>query len=37
MAPEPLPSPKPWEPTPLNEEEARNNVYLIPGAVSSAT
>jgi hypothetical protein len=27
---EPLPSPKPWEPTPLNEEEARNNVYLIP-------
>ena len=25
-----LPSPKPWEPTPLNEEEARNNVYLIP-------
>jgi hypothetical protein len=28
-APE-LPSPKPWEPTRLNEEEARNNVYLIP-------
>jgi hypothetical protein len=25
-----LPSPKAWEPTPLNEEEARNNVYLIP-------
>jgi hypothetical protein len=30
VAAEPLPSPKPWEPTPLNEEEARNNVYLIP-------
>jgi hypothetical protein len=29
-AAEALPSPKPWEPTPLNEEEARNNVYLIP-------
>ncbi len=28
-APE-LPSPKAWEPTPLNEEEARNNVNLIP-------
>ena len=27
---EALPSPKPWEPTPLNEEEARNNVYVIP-------
>ena len=27
---EPLPSPKPWEATPLNEEEARNNVYVIP-------
>ncbi len=26
----PLPSPKPWEPTPLNEEESRNNPYLIP-------
>jgi hypothetical protein len=26
----PLPSPKPWEPTPLNEEQSRNNVYLIP-------
>jgi hypothetical protein len=25
-----LPSPKPWEPTPLNEEQARNNVYVIP-------
>ena len=30
VAAEPLPSPKAWEPTPLNEEEARNNVYLIP-------
>jgi hypothetical protein len=30
VAAEPLPSPKPWEPTPLNEEEARNNVFLIP-------
>ncbi len=29
-AAEALPSPKPWEPTPLNEEEARNNVYLVP-------
>jgi hypothetical protein len=27
---EPLPSPKPWEATPLNEEQARNNPYLIP-------
>ncbi|MBV9761525.1 MAG: hypothetical protein JO340_13260 [Acidobacteriaceae bacterium] len=26
----PLPSPKAWEPTPLNEEQARNNPYLIP-------
>ena len=25
-----LPSPKPWEPTPLNEEQSRNNPYLIP-------
>jgi hypothetical protein len=30
VAAEPLPAPKPWQPTPLNEEEARNNVYLIP-------
>jgi len=30
VAAEPLPSPKPWEATPLNEEEARNNVYVIP-------
>jgi hypothetical protein len=28
----PLPSPKPWQPTPLNEEEERNNPYLIPAA-----
>jgi len=27
---EKLASPKPWEPAPLNEEEARNNPYLIP-------
>ncbi len=27
---EPLPSPKPWQPTPLNEEQARNNPYVIP-------
>ena len=27
---EPLPSPKPWEATPLNEEETRNNPYVIP-------
>jgi hypothetical protein len=30
VEPEPLPSPKPWEATPLNEEEARNNPYVIP-------
>jgi hypothetical protein len=27
---EPLPSPKPWQPAPLNEEQARNNPYVIP-------
>lgn len=27
---EPLPSPKSWQPTPLNEEQARNNPYVIP-------
>ncbi len=26
----PLPSPKPWEPTPLNEEQSRNNPFVIP-------
>ncbi len=26
----PLPSPKPWEATPLNEEQARNNPLVIP-------
>jgi hypothetical protein len=30
VPPEPLPSPKPWEATPLNEEEARNSPYVIP-------
>jgi hypothetical protein len=25
-----LPSPKPWQATPLNEEQERNNPYLIP-------
>ncbi len=30
VQPEPLPSPKPWEATPLNEEEARNNPFVIP-------
>ncbi len=30
VQPEPLPSPKPWQPTPLNEEQARNNPYVIP-------
>ena len=30
VAPEPTPHPKPWEPMPLNEEQARNNVNLIP-------
>ncbi len=29
---EPLPSPKPWEATPLNEEQLRNNPYVIPEA-----
>lgn len=28
----PLPSPKLWQATPLNEEQARNNPYLIPAA-----
>ncbi len=27
-----LPNPKPWEATPLNEEQARNNPYVIPPA-----
>ncbi len=26
----PLPSPKPWQATPLNEEQERNNAFLIP-------
>ena len=26
----PLPAPKAWQPTPLNEEQARNNPFLIP-------
>jgi hypothetical protein len=26
----PLPSPKPWQATPLNEDQERNNAYLIP-------
>jgi hypothetical protein len=30
VEPEALPSPKAWEATPLNEEEARDNPYLIP-------
>jgi hypothetical protein len=30
VTPEPLPSPKPWEATALNEEEARNNPFVIP-------
>lgn len=28
--PPPLPNPKPWQPTPLNEEQMRNNPYVIP-------
>jgi hypothetical protein len=28
----PLPSPKTWEATPLNEEQARNNAFVIPAA-----
>ena len=27
-----LPSPKTWQPTPLNEDQARNNLFLIPRA-----
>ena len=30
VTPEPVPHPKPWEATPLNEEQARNNLFLIP-------
>ncbi len=30
VAPEPTPHPKPWEPMPLNEDQARNNLFLIP-------
>jgi hypothetical protein len=26
----PLPNPKPWQAAPLNEEQSRNNPYLIP-------
>ena len=28
--PAPLPAPKPWQPTPLNAEQLRNNPYVIP-------
>lgn len=28
----PLPNPKPWQATPLNEEQARNNPFVIPAA-----
>lgn len=28
--PPPLPSPKPWQAAPLNEEQARNNPFVIP-------
>ena len=28
-----LPDPKPWQPTPLNEDQARNNLFLIPAAM----
>jgi Zinc carboxypeptidase len=30
VAPEPIPHPKPWEPMPLNEDQARNNINVIP-------
>jgi hypothetical protein len=30
VQPEPLPSPKPWQATPLNSDQARNNPALIP-------
>ncbi len=29
----PLPDPKAWQATPLNEEQARNNLYVIPPAL----
>ncbi len=29
----PLPKPKPWEPTPLNEDQMRNNPSVIPEAL----
>jgi hypothetical protein len=29
---QPLPNAQPWQPVPLNEDEARNNPYLIPAA-----
>jgi hypothetical protein len=32
MAPPALPSPKPWEAMPLNEEQSRNNYLLLPKA-----
>ena len=32
QAPPALPEPKPWEATPLNEDQARNNYFLIPPA-----
>lgn len=31
-APPALPEPKPWEAVPLNEDQARNNLFLIPEA-----
>lgn len=30
VRPEPLPSPKPWQPTAMNGEQTRNNAFLIP-------
>jgi hypothetical protein len=33
--PDALPKPQPWEPRPLNEEQSRNNPYVIPAAMAS--
>ncbi|MGC2638556.1 MAG: hypothetical protein WA294_15345, partial [Acidobacteriaceae bacterium] len=30
VAPVPLPAPKPWEAAPLNEDQSRNNLWIIP-------
>jgi len=32
VEPPPLPDPKPWQPTPLNADQQRNNPFVIPAA-----